>query len=136
MELRPMTMADADKLLEWKNYPETRKFSIITPHEIKADDHYHWLRQHLEFFQVIQGSNNTIGAIRIKDGEISIWIDSRFRGQGLAAKVLEKVATPGMTAKIAEGNIPSMRAFIKAGFTPTAYYVHPSNFPSYYIFRK
>lgn len=137
MLLRPMTMADADKMLEWKNYSETRKFSIISNLVIDRNKHMDWLLEHLDQFQVIQGSNNTIGAIRINNDEISIWIDRTFRSQGIASYIIEQVAKPGMIAKIVEGNVSSMRAFIKAGFMPTAYYhVYPSNIPSYYIFKR
>lgn len=129
-----MTMTDADKMLEWKNDPETRKFAIATQDEIKKEEHYKWLADNLAYFQVIQGSNNTIGAVRIKDNEVSIWIDRTFRGQGIAAYILEQISEPGMIAKIVEGNISSMKAFIKAGFKPINRIA--TNLPAYYTFKR
>lgn len=133
MTLRPMTMDDADKMLEWKNYSETRLFSILTPQIITKENHYYWLRRNLEFFQIIQGTNNSIGAIRIKDNEISIWIDRAFWGQGIASRILKQVSTPKMKARILPGNIASIRSFLTAGFKPVHYV---TNSPSYYIFEK
>jgi hypothetical protein len=43
--LRPMTIADADKMLTWKNYPETRQFAIASHEEIKREDHLQWLEK-------------------------------------------------------------------------------------------
>jgi len=130
MTLRPMLMADAEKMLEWKNYEETRRFAIQTHDEIKRADHIAWLEKNIQHFHVIQGSNNMIGAFRIQDNEISIWIDRVFRGQGMALKTLNQVGTKGMTAKIVNGNIASFKSFVRAGFVPVDYK------DNYYILRK
>ena len=127
MQLRKMTMQDADKMLEWKNYPETRQYAIVTHDEIKKEDHYKWLEQNLQYFQVI---GDQMGAVRIQDGEISVWIDREHWSKGIAAYVLEQVCEIGMTARIVAGNVASMRAFIRAGFEPVSYY------ENYYIFKR
>lgn len=133
--LRPMTMADADKMLEWKNDPQTRRFAIATHDMIEKEDHYHWLPNNLQYFSVIHDGETAVGAIRMQDQEISIWIDQVFRNQGIAKSVLKLISGPGMTAKIVEGNLGSMRAFIFAGFVPTEYIMMAST-NNYYIFRK
>lgn len=137
LSLRPMTMEDADKMLEWKNYPETRKFAIQSHDEIKKDDHYHWLEKNLQYFSIIRQPmvGYSLGAIRMQNGEISIWVDQAFRNQGVAKKTLKLISAPGMQAKIVEGNIASMRAFIFAGFSPIDHlnYMGHTNF---YLFRK
>jgi hypothetical protein len=115
-----MTMADADKMLEWKNYCETRAYAIISQEEISKEAHYAWLEKNLQFFQVIQDVD-MLGAIRIVDDEISIWIDREHRKKGVAKYIIDKVSYPGMTAKIANGNVYSFRAFLSAGFRPTRY---------------
>lgn len=150
MILRPMTMADADKMLEWKNYPETRQFAIASHDEIKKEDHYKWLENNLQYFQIIYSSGymgvkrgdpippdfisgeiiTIYGAIRIQDNEISIWIDRKFRDEGIATDIIEYVSQKGMIAKIVEGNIASMKAFIRAGFEPVSYQ------NDYYVFKK
>lgn len=136
MQLRPMSLTDADKMLEWKNYPETRRFAIASHDEIKKEDHLKWLAENIQYFQVFQakGEDEICGAIRLKNGEISIWVDSLNWKQGRATCVLQIVARRGMTAKIVEGNIGSMKAFIRAGFTPI-HYVNASTC-NYYIFQK
>jgi len=123
-----MTMADAEKMLEWKNYPETRQFTIQSHDEIKLEDHLKWLENNVQYFQIIQFNPNGDflkplmgGAVRIHADEISIWIDRAFRNQGIATRVIEMVAQKGMTAKIVDGNVGSLRAFIKAGFLPVEY---------------
>jgi RimJ/RimL family protein N-acetyltransferase len=130
IKLRPMTMADADKMLEWKNYPETRHYALRSNEEINREDHITWLEKNIQYFKVIQGDNEVIGAFRIQDGEVSIWIDKAFRNQGMATKTLNQVTEKGMWCKIVDGNISSIRAFVKAGFVPI------NHFDNYYILRK
>jgi RimJ/RimL family protein N-acetyltransferase len=129
MNLRPMTMEDADKMLEWKNYPETRKFAIVTNAEIRRDDHLKYIENNLQYFQIIRVEGEVVGAVRVKDNDISIWIDRDFWRHGLATEAIKMVSVKGMTAKIVSGNIGSMRAFIKAGYFPISYQ------DNYYIFQ-
>lgn len=126
LKLRSMIMGDADRMLVWKNYPETRQFSIVSHDEITKEDHYRWLENNLQHFSIIEligemGDRAAIGAIRIKEMEISIWIDREFWTMGTATEVLRLVAKPTMTAKIVNGNVGSLRAFINAGFMPVDY---------------
>lgn len=121
MNLRPMLMSDAEKMLEWKNYPETRKFAIISHDEIKKEDHYKWLETNIGDFQVIDVSNETAGAVRVKDNEVSIWVDRKYWNRGIAMTILLRVAKYGMTAKIVNGNVASFKAFVRAGFRPMDY---------------
>lgn len=130
MKLRPLTMADADKMLELKNYPETRQFALASHDEIKKEDHYKWLEENLQYFQAIVDGENMVGAIRIQDYEISIWIDKDFWKRGIATYILQHISKRGMTAKIVNANIGSMRAFIRAGFEPSSYH------ETYYTFKK
>ena len=129
MNLRPMTMADADFMLQLKNYPETRTFAIASHDEIKKEDHYKWLENNLQYFQVIQDVT-PLGVIRIQDDEISIWVDKLYWRKGIASYILNKVAKEGMIARIVDGNVASMLAFINADFKP---FHHEKN---YYIMKK
>lgn len=148
MTLRPMTMDDADFMLELKNDPITREFAILTHDEIQRDAHIAWLEKHLHEFQVIQEfRDRNIGAVRVQDVtiptppgyaktysgsdlEVSIWIASKYRGCGWGSDALRSVRKMRMSAKIVIGNVPSMRAFIKAGFHPEKLVDN-----TYYIFR-
>ncbi|MEK9207617.1 MAG: GNAT family N-acetyltransferase [Patescibacteria group bacterium] len=130
IDLRPMTMKDADRMLEWKNYPETRKFAIASHDDIKLEDHLKWLEKNLQYFQIILCDGEVCGAVRVQDNEISIWIDRTFWGKGIATGVIKKVSKKGFTAKIVDGNVASMRCFIKCGYLPV------SHQDGYYIFKK
>jgi hypothetical protein len=132
MTLRPMLMSDADFMLELKNDPATRKFAIISKEEIKREDHIKWLENNIQYFCVIEafGGSERVGAIRIQDNEVSIWVDKEFRRANIAKGILIMETKPGMKAKIVDGNIPSMRAFIRAGFLPVSYH------DNYYTFQK
>lgn len=142
MQLRLMNKeaADFDFMLALKNDPDTRKFAIATHDEIKREDHYEWLREHYYQFYIIERlRGESVGAVRLDQGEISIWVDKAYRGLGIARRIL----TPdfildddftgneySLYARIVDGNVPSMIAFTKAGFVPTE---HQDN---YYILRK
>lgn len=154
MTLRPMTMDDADKMLEWKNYPETIASAIVTIGPIKKEDHYKWLAEHLSEFRVmVKYEGEIVGAIRINNNEISIWIDRAWWKHGIATWVLQHEAERGMTAKIVISNVGAMRAFIRAGFLPKTFHEHEevpgtrfqeskhlsptyAVYPTYYIFQK
>jgi len=125
-----MTMADADFMLELKNYPETRLFAIWTKDEIQRDDHLNWLGYNVISFQVAESNGERIGAVRINRGEISIWIARKHWGFGVATEIIKRVSESGMFAKIVDGNVASFRAFVKAGFLPK---IHKDN---YYILEK
>lgn len=129
MTLRPMSMADADKMLEWKNYPETRKFAILTNDAIISTQHYEWLESNLNQFKVLEDDNSLVGAIRVYKNEISIWVDRGWRNKRMATFMLGRVARIGMIAKIVNGNIASINTFIRAGFRAVDYK------DNYYIFQ-
>ena len=125
-----MEISDADFMLELKNYPETRQFALISHDEISKENHYKWLPNNLQYFQVLYSQNHLYGAVRIQDNEVSIWINKEYWGKGMASFVLEKVSKKGMWAKIVPDNISSIRAFINAGFRPVSFN------GKYYIFQR
>lgn len=110
-----MTMADAKFMLKLKNYPETRRFAIVSDKKIKLKDHLVWLKKNLQYFYII---NEDMGVVRVQDKEVSIWIDRKYWGQGLATEAVKLVSGKGYTAKIVEGNLTSKKVFINAGFEP------------------
>lgn len=131
MKLRPMTMDDAEFMLELKNYPETRQFAIKSDLMILREDHLKWLEQHVQEFKVIVSeTKNPVGAVRVHEKEISIWIDRNYWGKGIATKTINTVAEKGYWARIVDGNVGSFRAFTKAGFYPVF------RAENYYILRK
>lgn len=115
MRFRPMNMGDAKKMFEWKNYKETREYAIAHNKRIKWDNHLKWLKANLHYFKII---NDGVGAIRVQDKEVSIWIDRKYWGKGLGTQAIKMLSKKGYTAKIVQGNIASQKAFIKAGYKP------------------
>lgn len=135
MNLRKATRADELFMFVYKNYPETRQYALETMDGIDSLVHAAFWDAHWPEFQMIflDDPSEPVGAVRIKsDGEIAIWIDRAHWGRGIATFILDKVAEPGKSwARIGAFNIPSMRAFIKAGFAPTCF-VSAEN---YYTFK-
>ena len=126
-------MEDADLMLEWKNYPETRNFAIVTNEIIKREDHIKYLKNNLKYFQIIQVEGEIVGAIRIEDNELAVWIDREFWNYGFATQVIKLISKVGMTAKIVDSNINSMRAFINAKYKPVKFVKGDQT--NYYIFK-
>lgn len=118
MIYRTATMNDAKNLLKWKNQADTRKFTIATHDKIKMSDHLKWLKDNLDSNYII-GDN--LGTVRLHDNEIAIRIDTKHQGKGIAEQAIKHFRRGAMTAKIVEGNIKSMRLFIKCGFKPISY---------------
>ena len=65
--LRPMTMETADKMLEWKNYPETRRYTVASSKKVRRQDHLEWLRSNIHLFKVICRGRDVCGAIRVQE---------------------------------------------------------------------
>lgn len=120
VKLRPATLLDAKNLFRWKNDATVRRFAIKTHNKIEWVSHVTWLRKNLSKIQIITMDGIDVGDVRIDNGEIAIKIDKRYRNQGIGSAVLRKFPEK-LTAKIVEGNIPSMRLFIGAGFVPVSY---------------
>ncbi len=130
IKLRPMTMEDAPLMLKWKNYPETRKFAILSHDKIPLDKHLKWLKKNIQYFQIIEYGKKIAGAIRVENKEVSVWLDRAMRRKGLATQAVDSVSKHGYSAKIVTGNVPSMRVFITCGYSPVSF----TN--GYYTFKK
>jgi RimJ/RimL family protein N-acetyltransferase len=132
--VRPVTAADADRLLAWANEPVTRAASF-RPGRIAPDEHARWLAERLAspVSRLLIGSIGTapIGLVRFERGadgvaEIGITVDRDARGRGLggallAAGLASVRAEPafGVTsfvARVRVGNDASIRMFERAGF--------------------
>jgi RimJ/RimL family protein N-acetyltransferase len=116
--IRQATPADAKNLWKWKNNYDMRRFSIKTTKLIRYQDHLDWLKNHLRYICVIEYFDLPVGSVRVEHNEISIMLDEDYRGRGIAYEALESVKRNGLIAKIVDGNVASMRLFIKGGFKP------------------
>ena len=130
IELRPATMDDALVLFHWKNDPVMRRFSIVTHDEIKWEDHIQWLKKHLHEIFIICSHRDTYGDVRLEGNVIAIKLDPDSRGRGIGREAigLAQDMRDELVAYIVNGNVPSMRLFLGAGFKITDY-----NEEGYYI---
>jgi RimJ/RimL family protein N-acetyltransferase len=87
---------------------------------VRRQDHLEWLRSNIHLFKVICRGRDVCGAIRVQDGEVSIWLDRQFRGTGVAVEAIKRVSRKGFTARVVHGNVASMICFIKSGYWPVA----------------
>jgi RimJ/RimL family protein N-acetyltransferase len=127
--LRTVRLEDAADLLEWKNDPDTRRFSIVTEEPIEWLAHLKWLDKRIRqlgFFVIVAGQVKC-GDVRFDIGkdeiEVSIRIGRPFRNRGIATAVIG-LACPLMQhchalpliAKVVQGNNASLRLFTKFDF--------------------
>ena len=130
--LRKATLEDANKLLRWKNDYTVRKYSIASNERIKKENHIRWLKKNIDKIQIITDGKIDYGDIRLTD-EIAIKIDKKYRGKGIGDWAIKQVKGD-YVAKIVDGNVCSMRLFIKNGYLPVKYKFKKGVF--YYELRK
>jgi RimJ/RimL family protein N-acetyltransferase len=134
VQLRPAGFGDSDRLRAWRNDPATRAASRNTG-EVAPDEHAAWLARRLgdpdtRIF-VAELSGEPVGTVRVDRlegdrGEIHVSLAPEARGRGLAAPILRVAARRGaaelglgtVVANVREDNMPSLRAFQRAGFEP------------------
>ena len=133
LAIRHADIDDAKILWEWANDPAVRGNSFNNQ-AIPWESHLSWLEKVLSSpgtrLWILSVDNIPAGQIRYdRDDErtaaqISFSIAQPFRAQGLAAKIISMTVRPAMTdlgvgeiiAYVLDGNLPSSRAFIRAGF--------------------
>jgi len=130
--LREATAGDLDLLYEWRNDPATRRNSFDQG-EVDRAGHRAWLERKLAArdrtrIWIMMSDDLPVGQVRYdRDGsaaEISVSIDSRFRGRGLGAAILRLSAPRAcrdlgvveLRGLVKPTNPESMAVFEKAGF--------------------
>jgi RimJ/RimL family protein N-acetyltransferase len=132
---RNATLADADVLLNWRNNPSAREFSLQSE-LIAMDEHLKWLSGRLErvqfepFFLFAEG-HKMIGMSRLdvvsgqtNKCEISILVDPDQHRKGIGTRILNMTCDsffslhPNKTivAKVQVHNLVSQKLFTNAGF--------------------
>lgn len=134
--IRPAGFQDTDDLLEWKNDPDTRKFSIVTQDVILKENHKKWLADCLfdknRELNILFYNGEKCGDLRFDIGpetiEVSIRLAKEFRGKGIGSAAIKKYCPTvkrmygkPIIAKIVNGNLASMNVFIANGFKPIKY---------------
>lgn len=134
LRLRRATAADAAKLWQWRNEPDTRAASFSSE-PIAYEDHARWLETTLRdrdvFLLIAIGEGETeIGYVRLDvhgdAAEVNLSLDRAHRGRGLGTSTIRAAAEYAVgalrigrvIARVKPGNTVSIRAFRAAGFTP------------------
>lgn len=132
IELRRATESDDRKLFEWRNAPETRRYAFDS-NPIAWEDHIRWLRASLantrRHLLIGEIGGEAVGVLRydLQDdcAEISIYLAPGNSGRGLGTSLLREgnawvrmnlPQASRIRAKILPENIPSQKAFAKAGY--------------------
>jgi RimJ/RimL family protein N-acetyltransferase len=133
LHLRPAGIADRDRILAWRNDPDTRRFSLQQA-AISPDDHGAWFERKLHdpdcLLLVVEEDGVPAGQIRFDrrdsdEAEIHIALAPEARGRGTGRRALDlalrEVGTclevTTVLARVKAGNETSLRAFRAAGFT-------------------
>jgi RimJ/RimL family protein N-acetyltransferase len=131
--LRPATTADAERLLVWRNDPDTRAASFSTE-LVREDDHLAWLQRTLlradEIVLIGEVAGQPVGVIRLNPqndhATISVTVAPEARGAGIATPLIRAALAYAATVRITRvvahirpENGPSQRAFTAAGFLLT-----------------
>jgi RimJ/RimL family protein N-acetyltransferase len=132
LHLRSVMRGDTRLLWEWANERSARSASFA-PERILWKSHIRWYEAkrkdpNCRFYLAVDVSGAPLGQIRFDaEGEsasVSVSLDSRLRGRGYGSalilagsrKVFEESRFESLHAYIREGNEPSVRAFMKAGY--------------------
>ncbi|KKO47039.1 hypothetical protein WG68_03680 [Arsukibacterium ikkense] len=141
VRLRFATMADAERLLHWRNDADTRRFSL-NPEQVTEQQHRHWLQQSLSNPQrrlyIAEYAGQPVGTVRVDSTadshRISWTVAAECRGKGLAkamVKLLVSQLTGKIIAEILSDNIASARVAEFAGLT----YQYTHNGIMYYAYQ-
>jgi RimJ/RimL family protein N-acetyltransferase len=131
LALRRAEASDSDRVRAWRNDPAAVAASL-TGVEVGEAEHDAWFARVLadpaRALWIVEDSGRPAGSVRLDredDGsaEVSIALDAAARGLGLAAPALDLVTEAGrgfaavLVAQVREANVPSLRAFVRAGYT-------------------
>jgi RimJ/RimL family protein N-acetyltransferase len=134
LTFRRGTEADRDRLLEWRNDPDTRAASRKTD-VVGTEEHSAWLERVLadphRHLLIVELDAEPIGQIRFDRVrgyryELSVSLDPAWRGRGLGTRALrgacgwlwKQTNAVGVVAEVREENEASMATFLSAGFRP------------------
>jgi N-acetylneuraminate synthase len=134
LTMRRATADDARTIWNWRNDPATRANSMTT-RSIPWPEHQAWLMARLAdprtaFYMLEDDGGHTVAQVRYERrtpdvAEVHITVAPEYRGRGLAAAALQATVPQAMAdlqvrrvdATVKVGNLPSLRAFERSGFT-------------------
>jgi RimJ/RimL family protein N-acetyltransferase len=132
IKLRLAEGEDADRLLEWRNDPDTRRW-YLNPSRVTRATHRAWLSSRIDdprcrLYIVTDGRGRPLGQLRLEaargQAEVSFSVVPSARGSRVGTEILKKagpVARRQLNARRIFGyvrpeNVGSAIAFLRAGF--------------------
>jgi RimJ/RimL family protein N-acetyltransferase len=131
LALRPATVRDRDRLLQWRNDFATRQASF-DPHEIGPEEHAAWLERKLADggcrLLIAEEDDEPLGQVRVERlddtrAEVHIVVAPAARGRGHGTQMLRLAAREAagfgyrsLMARVKADNEVSLRAFRGVGF--------------------
>jgi spore coat polysaccharide biosynthesis protein SpsF len=132
--LRPATADDAQRLLDWRNDPVTRGFSL-TGAGVEPGEHAAWLERRLvdpgSRLWIAEVDGVPVGQVRAERleagvAEIHLAVAPQARGHGYGAAMVRAAVAAAraqlhaerFAARVLAANAASRRTFERAGFTP------------------
>ena len=137
VSLRPITDADTDNIVKWRNNPDVYRYFIFRE-RLTPEMHRNWLSTRVFTGQVVQyiilagDERRPVGSVYLRDidhkhesAEYGIFIgDDSFRGQGVGTETaklftdfaLEVLGMHRVFLKVLDGNVKARRSYEKAGF--------------------
>jgi len=129
--IRPVSRADRDVLLAWRNDPTAHRY-YEHPHPVTPDVHDRWLTDRLTLdppaLWLAWDGDTPLGSVRLDTGgdgsaELSIVVDAAHRGRGTGTVLLTWAQTVApdlgvrlLIARIRPENVASRRLFEAAGY--------------------
>ncbi len=137
VNLRPITMADTDLIVKWRNSPEVKQ-NFIYRGEMTRPVHETWMKTRVQTGQVVQyiiedaASACPVGSVYYRDlepehgsAEYGIFIgEAAARGRGLGSETAQLFVKFGLdylglhriSLRVLAGNDGAYRSYEKAGF--------------------
>ena len=130
--LRSVEVGDIKDLFEWNNHPLSRKNSLRSE-PIAWEEHKRWFAERLAdtltTIYILCSDKEKLGAVRFEEKEngvrISVMLNPDYIGKRLGTELIRlgteqyvKEKKPGrpIFAEVKSDNLPSKKAFLKAGF--------------------
>jgi UDP-2,4-diacetamido-2,4,6-trideoxy-beta-L-altropyranose hydrolase len=152
LALRNAHESDSRLIFEWANDPATRSVSFSTE-VIPWETHQAWYLAKLQdpyciIFMALEAGGRPVGMVRYQlegmESVVSINLDPNQRGKGYGAQILkisaDRLFRTGKTrlihAYIKPDNVPSIRAFTKAGFEEQSQVVFHGNEACHFILSE
>jgi UDP-2,4-diacetamido-2,4,6-trideoxy-beta-L-altropyranose hydrolase len=134
LRLRPIQKSDCELVWMWSNDPSVRSVSFSSKY-IPWEEHVQWFDLKLVnpkcvFLIAVDEGEHPIGFVRFdiegdsKEAIISVNIDQRYRGKGYGRELIRTASQRLLVfhdidtihAYIKQENIPSVKAFLRAGY--------------------